>query len=156
VQSAPGHQPRLFYKECSGRQQVPKSGQAPDSSNYKIYARIPEAPKPQGCMRLPWYWWCPVLSNPWYLGHNPMGTSSGPEPDEFPEASPPSTGPMDSGLLVGMNLVRAHSCLSPRNSYDNIHGLQSLCGTTQCLSRLNSTLGGSSQRPSITKLARRT
>jgi hypothetical protein len=36
---------------------------------------------------------------------------------------PRAPGPMDSGLLVGINMVRAHPCLSLRNNRNNIHGL---------------------------------
>jgi hypothetical protein len=33
VQSAPGHQPKPFYKECSSEQRAPKGGQTPKSSS---------------------------------------------------------------------------------------------------------------------------
>jgi hypothetical protein len=59
------------------------------------------------------------------------------------EHLPQAPSPMDLRLLVGLSLVRAHPFHSLRNLHDSIHGLQSLYGTTQNLSRLDSTSGGS-------------
>jgi hypothetical protein len=56
---------------------------------------------------------------------------------------PQAPSPMDSGLSMGISMVRTHLCLSLKNHRNSIHGLQSPCGTTQNLSRLDSTSGGS-------------
>jgi hypothetical protein len=56
-----------------------------------------------------------------------------------PEHLPQAPSPMDSELLVGLSLVRAHLCHSLRNLHDSVHRLQSLYGTTQTLSRPDST-----------------
>jgi hypothetical protein len=50
---------------------------------------------------------------------------------------------MDSGLLVGLSMVRAHLCHSLTDLCDSIHELQSLYGETQNLSILDSTSGDS-------------
>jgi hypothetical protein len=56
-----------------------------------------------------------------------------------PEHLPQAPGLMDSGPLVGHNMVRAHLRHSLRRFHDNVHGLQSPYGTIQTLSRPDST-----------------
>jgi hypothetical protein len=56
-------------------------------------------------------------------GHNPTGASTGPEPAESPKHLHQDTSPMDSGLLVGTKLARAHPCLNLKSCRSSIHKL---------------------------------
>jgi hypothetical protein len=49
----------------------------------------------------------------------PQGRSQSSPPEHLPQAP----NPMDSGLLVGLSMVRACLCHSLRNLRNNIHGL---------------------------------
>jgi hypothetical protein len=50
---------------------------------------------------------------------------------------------MYSGLPMGLSMVRAHPCHSLRRFHDSVHRSQSSYGTTQTLSRMDSTSVGS-------------
>jgi hypothetical protein len=73
------------------------------------------------------------------LGQDPAGASSVSEPIEPPRGSPPSPGHMDSGLAVGLGMVRAHPCHSLSKFCDNVYGSQSPYVTTRSSSRSDST-----------------
>jgi hypothetical protein len=60
-----------------------------------------------------------------------------------PEHLPQAPGLMDSGLPVGLSIVRGLLGRSLRRIHDKIHGSQSPYGTTQTLSRPDSTSVGS-------------
>jgi hypothetical protein len=99
----------------------------------KTVLEPPKPPSPEDARGSPGTGGAPPSPARVASGHNPMGTSLSPKPAEFLEASPLK--PRSYGLRVagGCQPVRAHPCLSPRNSG----------GTTHNLSRLDSTSGGS-------------
>jgi hypothetical protein len=134
----------------------PKVDKSPSPQGEKTKAESPKPPRPKGARGS--FGASGALHSPtcaastiilWVL---PQARSRPSPPRPLPRAP----GPMDSGLPMGINLAKARPCPSLRSCRDSIQGLQSLCGTTQSLSKLDSTSGSSSQWSSIPMLTRRT
>jgi hypothetical protein len=130
-------------KSASADGESPKVNKPTSPQAKRTTPDSPKPSSPKGAHGSPGAGSAPTSLTHAAPGQDLARTSSGLEPAESPRASPQALSPMDSGLLVGLSMVRVHPCHNLRNLHNNVRGLHSLYGTTQTLSRLDSMSVGS-------------